>query len=320
MKKLLIASFCDGSSTAQYVLNKLIKGKDIELDYNAFELDDKARLLVSFRFPYTKQHGDIRNWRKDKKIFRRRPDIFFAGTSCKNTSNAGDRTGFSTLSGKKVKSLEQYVMYDRIGVPMNESCICFWESIWFITVMKPRYVFFEIPLLAKEFMDIFIKETKLPYITINSALVSAQSRIRHYFTSFPELSQPKDKGIMLDDIIPGAASYSKHGTLNPKFGKPGEAKYGKQNIIIRKDGKHDTLTTKRPKVIQDGEIRMITPEEAELLMGFKPGHTDVLGLTATDRFRILGNGWSVPTVYHIFKGLLKTELFGYSKKDLEYTK
>jgi DNA (cytosine-5)-methyltransferase 3A len=320
MKHLLIASFCDGSSTAQYVLNKITKGKEVELDYHAFELDPKAVLLTSTRFPDTHQHGDIRNWRKGGKIFKRRPDLFCAGTSCKNTSNAGDRTGFSTLSGKKVKTLEQYIMYDRIGVPMNESCICFWESIWFMRTMKPKYTFFEIPLLSKEFLDIFIKETGLEYIKIDSALVSAQSRKRYYFTNIPGLCQPKDKGIMLEDIIPGAASYSKHGALNPKFGKPGQAKWGVSRISIRKDGKHDTLTTKRPKVIQGGVIRLITPEEAEMLMGFKPCHTQVLGLSDTDRFRILGNGWSVPTIVHIFKGLLKTELFKYPKLNLEYSK
>jgi DNA (cytosine-5)-methyltransferase 3A len=186
--------------------------------------------------------------------------------------------------------------------------------------MKPKYTFFEIPLLSKEFLDIFIKETGLEYIKIDSALVSAQSRKRYYFTNIPGLCQPKDKGIMLEDIIPGAASYSKHGTLNPKYGEPGQAKWGVSRISIRKDGKHDTLTTKRPKVIQDGVIRLITPEEAELLMGFEPCHTQVLGLCDGDRFRILGNGWSVPTIEHIFNGLLSTELFEYPKLNLEYSK
>lgn len=317
MKKLLTVSFCDGISAAQYIMQTIILGFDLILDYHAFEIDSKAIMVAQHHFPNMKQNGDIRNWRLDKKLYEKYKKgvySFFGGTSCKYTSQAGKRTGLATLCGKPVLTLSKYKKYDREGVPMNESTICFWETVWFIEEMKPRYIFLEIPPMPKKFMDVFIKELKLPYIMIDSALVSGQSRKRYYFTNIPGLCQPKDKKIMITDIIPGAASYSKHGIKNPKFGLPGEKEWGVQKVNITKSGKLNTITTKRPKVIQNGEIRMLTPQEAEIFMGFKVGYVSNLGLTITDIFRMLGNSWSVPTVLHIFKGLRETELFKKSKK------
>ena len=303
MSKLNIVSFCDGGSTAQYVINRLTGGQ-VELNYNAFEMDPKCKLLVSHLYPKTKQYGDIRNWRLNRELVPKKVDLFFAGTSCKNTSMAGDRTGFATLTGEKVTSVEQYKDYVEKEIPMNESCICFWESIWFIREVKPTHFFFEIPLLKQEYLDIFIRETGVTPIMIDSALVSAQSRKRYYFPSW-KVEQPQDLGITIDTIIPNAKAYSYHGTLNPKFGQPGEFKWGVKKYITRKDGKMNTLVTSwtstNKVIFEDGTIRDITIEEGEQFMGYDAGHLNVLGLTKTDKQRILGNGWSVPVIEHLFK-------------------
>lgn len=305
MSKLSVVSFCDGGSTGQHVLRNLFP--NVSLNYYAFELDPKASSITNHHFPTTNHLGDIRNWRSGKLTLDSPPDLFLAGTCCKNTSNAGNRTGFATKSGVPVKNLQQYMTLDRIGIEMNESAICFWESIWFIKEMKPKYQFFEIPPLNKEFLDIFIKETGLNHILIDSKLVSAQSRKRWYFTNIPNLSQPEDLNINIDSVIPGAKAYSRHGTLNPNFGLPGQFKYGKTRINVRDDNKMNTIVTKphntNKVVLPDGSIRIITPEEAELFMGYPVNHTNVPGLSNTDRYRILGNGWSIPVIKHIFSGL-----------------
>lgn len=38
-------------------------------------------------------------------------------------------------------------------------------------------------------------------VMINSALVSAQNRVRFYWTNIGEIEQPEDRGILLKDII-----------------------------------------------------------------------------------------------------------------------
>lgn len=44
-------------------------------------------------------------------------------------------------------------------------------------------------------------------IMINSALVSAQSRKRCYWTNIPNVQQPKDKGILVKDILESGISW-----------------------------------------------------------------------------------------------------------------
>lgn len=305
MIELSVTSFCDGGSTGQYVLRNLFPY--VNLNYFAYELNPKATSITKTHFPSTNNLGDIRNWRSGVLQMNSSPDLFLAGTCCKNTSNAGNRTGFATLSGVPVTNLQQYITLDRIGIQMNESAICFWESIWFIKEMKPKYMFFEIPPLHNDFLQIFIKETGLDHILIDSKLVSAQSRKRWYFTNIPNLSQPQDLNITIDSIIPGAKAYSIHGAPNHKFGQPGEFKYGTRRIHVRTDDKMNTIVTQphntNKVIFSDGTIRTITPEEAEQFMGYPIGHTDIKGISKTDRYRILGNGWSIPVIKHIFYGL-----------------
>jgi DNA (cytosine-5)-methyltransferase 3A len=312
MTNLNVISFCDGSSTGQYVLRKLFPNTNI--DYHAFELDRKVMYVSRKHFPDTKHHGDLRNWRSGVIQITQEPDLFIAGTSCKNTSNAGDRTGFATLTGEPVTSLKQYIRYEFQGIEMNESCICFWESIWFMRMVKPKYTFFEIPPLNKKFLDIFIKETGLNYIMIDSGLVSPQSRKRWYFTNIPGLSQPDDLNTSIDSVIPGAKAYSKHGSYNPlSETNPLVKKYSNTKTIIRKDGKMNTIVTSphttNKVILPDGTVRIITVEEAEQFMGYPKGHTEHPKLSNSDRYRILGNGWSIPVIEHIFKGL-KTQKIG----------
>jgi site-specific DNA-cytosine methylase len=55
--------------------------------------------------------------------------------------------------------------------------------------------------MKKEWQDIISRELWVEPIEINSSLVSAQNRKRLYRTNIPNVSQPKDKGIILKDIL-----------------------------------------------------------------------------------------------------------------------
>jgi hypothetical protein len=37
-----------------------------------------------------------------------------------------------------------------------------------------------------------------------------------------------------------------------------------------------------------------------MLQGVDVGYTDVLGVTKNDRYDMLGNGWTIPVIEHIF--------------------
>ena len=55
--------------------------------------------------------------------------------------------------------------------------------------------------MKKEWQDIISRELWVEPIEINSSLVSAQNRRRLYRTNIPNVSQPKDKWILLKDIL-----------------------------------------------------------------------------------------------------------------------
>jgi site-specific DNA-cytosine methylase len=55
--------------------------------------------------------------------------------------------------------------------------------------------------MKKEYLDIISEYMGVEPIFINSSLVSAQSRQRYYWTNIPNVEQPKERGIVLRDIL-----------------------------------------------------------------------------------------------------------------------
>ncbi len=72
---------------------------------------------------------------------------------------------------------------------------------------------------------------------------------------------------------------------------------------VRTDGKTNALTTvqKDNFVTEEFTIRKLTPIECERLQTLGDGYTE--GVSNTQRYRAIGNGWTVDVVAHILKGL-----------------
>jgi len=94
----------------------------------------------------------------------------------------------------------------------------------------------------------------------------------------------------------------------------GEADLKGHDIIKRvysRKGKAPTLTTmggghREPKVIVDELTwRKLTPLECERLQTVPDGYTE--GVSNTQRYKMLGNGWTVDVVAHILKGIKQKE-------------
>jgi DNA-cytosine methyltransferase len=94
----------------------------------------------------------------------------------------------------------------------------------------------------------------------------------------------------------------------------GEADLKGHDIIKRvysPKGKAPTLTTmggghREPKVIVDELTwRKLTPLECERLQTVPDGYTE--GVSNTQRYKMLGNGWTVDVVAHILKGIRHKE-------------
>ena len=55
--------------------------------------------------------------------------------------------------------------------------------------------------MKKEYLQVITDLVGVEPVLINSALVSAQNRNRYYWTNIPGVVQPKDKGIILKDVL-----------------------------------------------------------------------------------------------------------------------
>jgi len=86
----------------------------------------------------------------------------------------------------------------------------FFEFIRLLKEIKPKYFLLENVNMKKEFLDVISEQVsscypELPFgierIKINSALVSAQNRVRWYWTNIPGVDQPEQRGIVLRDIL-----------------------------------------------------------------------------------------------------------------------
>lgn len=88
-----------------------------------------------------------------------------------------------------------------------------------------------------------------------------------------------------------------------KTGKDWCPRRGKE-LQARQDGKANCLTTGITKehILHDGTIvRKLTPLECERLQGVPDGYTE--GVSNTQRYKMIGNGFTIPIISHILKNM-----------------
>lgn len=190
-----VLSLFDGMSCGQLALDRL----DIKVDsYFASEVDKYAIQVAKKNYPNTKHIGDIRDIDPSTlpKI-----DLLIGGSPCQGFSVSGKMKGSSTKSGIDVTSLEQYLQLKEQGFEFDGQSYLFWEYVRIWKAVKPEYFFLENVRVTKKWLPMFNEAMGVEPIMINSALVSAQNRVRYYWTNIPNLCQPNDKGILLQDVL-----------------------------------------------------------------------------------------------------------------------
>ena len=174
MKHLTVLSLFDGISCGRVALQRA----NIPVaKYYASEIDKYAIQVTQKNWPDTIQLGDVKNVyaRNLPKI-----DLLIGGSPCQDLSIA-----------KK----------DREGLKGERSRL-FWHYVRLLRTCKPKYFLLEnVASMPKEAKQIITQEIGVEPILINSALVSAQHRKRLYWTNIPNITQPKDKEILLRDVL-----------------------------------------------------------------------------------------------------------------------
>lgn len=181
------------------------------------------------------------------------------------------------------------------------------------------YFLLENVVMKKEWVDIISKELGVEPIEINSNLVSAQNRRRMYWTNIPNIDQPKDKGITLRDIIyddtykifthPRIPLTKKLTKNYVKWDISGKQYWSQQDRAYFKEKKVCTLPKANPanklNIVLDYEkdiYRRMHPIEAERCQNVPDNYTS--GVSDNKRLEMLGNGWTVDVIAHIFKNLI----------------
>jgi len=187
MKKLKVLSYFNGMNCIGLALHEL----GVEFELYACEIDKYATKVSDALFPDTINLGDVRNINFDElPIF----DLIVGGSPCQGFSFAGKQLNFED---ERSKLFFDFVKGVKICQEKNPNLKFLLENV----KMKAEY-----EAVISRFMGI-------DPIQINSALVSAQNRQRLYWTNIgtskanlfgieePGIKQPKDKGILLKDIL-----------------------------------------------------------------------------------------------------------------------
>ena len=271
---MVVLSCFDGMSCGQIALERA----GIKVDkYYASEIDKHAIKVTMANYPNTIQLGTITNW-KNWNI--EKPDLIIGGSPCQGFSFAGKQLNFN-----------------------DERSKLFFEFAEIIKHYKPKYFLLENVKMKKEYQDVISRILGVEPIEINSALVSAQNRKRLYWTNIPDIKQPEDKGIYLKDIIDYKTNHKYLSEATAK--RPRTIKH-----IKNKNEKSFTLLATMYKMAQSNGItnikdekgtRCITPTESERLQTIPDNYTN--HVSNTQRYKMIGNGWTVDVIAHIFRGM-----------------
>lgn len=286
-----VLSLFDGMSCGQLALHKAgIR----YTNYYASEIDRYAKQITQSNYPDTIQLGDVHSINASQLPTI---NLLLGGSPCQNLS-------ITTINNIKHNK----------GLQGDKSKL-FYEFLRILNETKPQYFLFEnVASMTNANRDMISQALECEPIRINSNLTSAQDRDRYYWTNIPTTTQPADKGIILRDIVEHdpAAKYWYSQTFD--YLGAGEKVEASLHInghdilkrVYNLNGKCGTLTclsggNHQKKVLQNGKPRKLTPLEYERLQNVPDGYTS--GVSDTQRYNMLGNGWTIDVVAHLLKGI-----------------
>lgn len=292
-------SLCGGVETGLYALQQL----DIPIEeYHTYEILPEAIAVSSYHFPFIIHHSDL--YEADFKQFEGF-DLILAGTCC--------------------QSLSRVRIEDKgVNAGLNGKSGIFYKAVEALKIIKPKWFMFENVIPSQ---DDDLKEMTecigVDPILIDSALFSAQSRERYYWTNIPLNSLPtRQNSLVLKDImesdVPQKYFYNKpFEILDMDKRVCGELKvntFEMNRRIYNPEFKCCTLTCinggyQEKKVLDHEKPRKLTAVEYERLQGLPDNYTDIKignrNLSYSKRCSLMGNGWTEPVIEWILSGIRK---------------
>jgi DNA (cytosine-5)-methyltransferase 3A len=241
-----ILSLFDGMSCGQIALNKLgIKYNN----YFACEIDKYAIQTAQKNYPNTQQLGDVT---KLDATTLPKIDLLIGGSPCQGFSFAGKQLNFDDPRSK--------LFFEFVRI-LNE-----------VRIKNPDVKFLlENVKMKKEFSDIISEHMGVEPIRINSSLVSAQNRLRLYWTNIGGIEQPENRKI-----------YLKSGTIHAGYYKMGgrDQQYIKDiPICVNSKGGRNGIPGLQPSLqdriyLDEGKFTAITPSFMPYVITIDSHHSE----------------------------------------------
>ena len=275
----------------------------------------------------------------DKKYNVGKIDLICGGSPCTNFSSIGYANGMSS-GDTEILSLEQYLELKGRNVAFNGQSYLFWEYCRLLDEIKPRYFLLENVVMAKKWENIITNSLGVSPIKINSSLLSAQNRPRLYWTNISGIRQPQDNNIALDDILCRDAdtkdvSYcltvqrcfkrldEKYGYIPARFNAYNASEIRAKACTLSRGSmitsscatllfvktengvhtvKNGVLNGQYKTRLADGKynLRKLNLTEIERLQNLPDNYTKVANISEQKRTAMIGNGWTVDVISHIF--------------------
>ena len=266
--------------------------------YVAYEIEPNAIKISQENHPQIEHCGDV------------------------TAADFSEYSGFDLLiGGSPCQDLSSYKRYrqDAKGLEGNKSSL-FYHYVRALVECRPKWFLLEnVASMETRWADVISEELGVEPIMINSSLVCAAERKRYYWTNIPNVTQPKDEGLVLADIVlPAVDVPEKYWYKNRAFQYNGDDAADQATLLGRGfmssmrycrnlNAKCNTLLcdgdggNRQKKVYQDGRCRRLMPVEYERLQTLPDNYT--ASVADSRRYTTVGNAWTVDVIAHIFKGL-----------------
>ncbi len=278
-----VLSLFDGMSCGQIALQRL--GFKVD-KYFASEVDRHAIAVARHNFPKTMHVGDVCDLSaKDLPVI----DLVIGGSPCQGFSFAGKQLNFEDPRSK---------LFFEFARLLDE-----------VRAKNPNVKFLlENVRMKKEYLDVISDRLGVEPILIDSALLSGQHRKRYYWTNL-DIDKIEDRGIVASSVIDKSEQTPNGDGWQRWWEKKKEFQLKKKYSCFLHENKKGITQTARQMSNWNGNLvmtdsglpRFATPLECERLQTVPENYTAIA--SKTQRYKMLGNGWTIDVIAHILKNL-----------------